>query len=147
MALTKWEPLRDIESLFDRYTMHLPWPASRSASLLGGTEWNPRVDIVESDDSYRIQADIPGVSKDDLKVAVQDGVLTIQGERKQEQEEENKRFHRVERFYGSFTRSFTLPEDADVSALKASAKEGQLTVTIPRKASSPASQEVHVPVD
>lgn len=147
MALTKWEPLRDIESLFDRYTMHLPWPAGRASSMLGGTDWNPRVDIVESDDSYRIQADIPGVSKDDLKVAVQDGVLTIQGERKQEQEEENKRFHRVERFYGSFTRSFTLPEDADVNALKASASEGQLTVTIPRKASSPASEQVHVPVE
>jgi HSP20 family protein len=147
MALTKWEPMRDIENLLDRYTLHLPWPPSRPSSMLSMGEWNPRVDIVEDNGNYVIQADIPGVAKDDLKVTLENGVLTIQGERKQEKEEENKRFHRVERFYGSFTRSFTLPDDADAKALKATAKEGQLSVTIPRKAASPPSDAVQVPVE
>jgi HSP20 family protein len=147
MALTKWEPMRDIENLLDRYTLHLPWPPSRPSSMLSMGEWNPRVDIVEDDGTYVIQADIPGVAKDDLKVTLDNGVLTIQGERKQEKEEENKRFHRVERLYGSFTRSFTLPDDADASALKATAREGQLSVTIPRKVTSPPTDAVQVPVE
>jgi len=124
-----------------------PWPAGRGASLLSVGDWNPRVDISEADDHYEIQADIPGVAKDDLKVTVDNGVVTIQGERTQEKEEDTKRLHRVERFYGSFTRSFTLPDDADASGLKAAAKDGQLTVTIPKKASAPSSTAVQVPVE
>lgn len=144
MALIKWEPLRDIEDLFSR---NWPWPGGRASSMVSLSDWNPRVDISEGDGQYLIKADIPGVAKDDLKVTVENGVLTLQGERRQEKEEENKRFHRVERFYGSFTRSFTLPEDADAAALKAVAREGQLTVTIPKKADSPSSNAVQVPVE
>jgi HSP20 family protein len=114
--------------------------------MAGVAEWNPRVDIAESDDAYEIHADIPGVAKGDLKVTVQDGVLTIQGERRQEERDENARIHRLERFYGSFTRSFTLPADADISGLRASSGDGQLTVTVPKKTSAPASEAVHVPV-
>jgi HSP20 family protein len=147
MALIKWESLRDIEDLLDRYTRSLPWPSSRGPSLLGMAEWHPRVDISEGEGSYVIKADIPGVAKDDLKVTVENGVLTIQGERRQEQKEENERFHRVERAYGSFSRSFHLPEDADPTALKANAAEGQLTVTVPKKSAAPSPAAVQVPVD
>jgi len=131
MALIKWEPLRDIEDLFGH---SLAWPLGRAQSMLGLGDWNPRVDISESNGSYIIKADIPGVAKEDLKVTLDHGVITIQGERKQEKEEDNKRFHRIERFYGSFSRSFSLPEDADATGLKATAKEGQLVVSVPRKA-------------
>lgn len=142
--LSKWEPLRDIEDLLSR---PWSWPGGRTASLLSVSDWNPRVDISEADDHYQIKADIPGVAKDDLKVTVDNGVITIQGERRQEKEEDTKRLHRVERFYGSFTRSFSLPDDADAAGLKASAQEGQLSVRIPRKASAPSSTAVQVPVE
>ena len=144
MSLIKWEPLNEIENLFGHA---LNWPMTRSQALLGVGEWNPRVDISESDGTYLIKADIPGVPKEAIKISMDNGMLTIQGERKQEKEEENKRFHRIERFYGSFTRSFTLPEDADPSAIKASAQDGQLTVTIPRKEPVTASTAVQVPVE
>jgi HSP20 family protein len=144
MALIRWEPLKEIEELFGR---SWPRPTIRTGQLLGVGDWHPRVDISENDGQYLVKADIPGVAKEDIKITVDNDVLTIQGERKQEQEEENKHFHRVERFYGSFIRSFTLPDDADAAALKAVAQEGQLTVTIPKKASAPSASAVQVPVE
>jgi HSP20 family protein len=144
MALIRWEPLKEIEELFGR---SWPRPTIRTGQLLGVGDWHPRVDISENDGQYLVKADIPGVAKEDIKITVDNDVLTIQGERKQEQEEENKHFHRVERFYGSFIRSFTLPDDADAPALKAAAQEGQLTVTIPKKASAPSASAVQVPVE
>jgi HSP20 family protein len=147
MSLIKWESMKDIEELFDRYTRSLPWFGHKEAAWPGLGEWNPRVDISESDGCYRIRADVPGVEKGDLKVAVEDGVLTLQGERKQEKREDNDRFHRTERFYGSFSRSFTLPADAETAGLKASSADGQLTVTIPKKASTAAKESVQVPVE
>jgi HSP20 family protein len=144
MALIRWEPLKEIEEFFGR---SWPRPTIRSGQLLGVGDWHPRVDISENDGQYLVKADIPGVAKEDINITVDNDVLTIQGERKQEQEEENKHFHRVERFYGSFIRSFTLPDDADAAALKAVAQEGQLTVTIPKKASAPSASAVQVPVE
>jgi HSP20 family protein len=86
------------------------------------------------------------VAKEDLKVSVEHGVLTLQGERRQEKEENNQRFHRVERSYGSFLRSFTLPENVDTAGLKAKLSDGQLEVTIPKTVATPPSQPVQVPV-
>jgi len=144
MALIRWEPLKEIEELFGR---SWPRPTIRTGQLLGVGDWHPQVDISENDGQYLVKADIPGVAKEDIKITIDNDVLTIQGERKQEQEEENKHFHRVERFYGSFIRSFTLPDDADAAALKAAAQEGQLTVTIPKKVSAPSASAVQVPVE
>jgi HSP20 family protein len=146
MALIRSEALKDVEELFDRYTRTLPWPMGRATSATTMSDWHPRVDIAETDTSYEIQADIPGVRKEDLKVSVDNGVLTVQGERQQEKKEDNARMHRVERFYGHFSRSFTLPEDADIAALKANASEGQLTVSVPRKGPAPSSEPMQVPV-
>jgi HSP20 family protein len=147
MALIRSEALKDVEELFDRYTRTLPWPMGRAtASTATMSDWHPRVDIAETDTCYRIQADIPGVRKEDLKVSVDNGVLTVQGERQQEKKEDNARMHRVERFYGHFSRSFTLPEDADIAALSANASEGQLTVSVPRKGPAPSSEPMQVPV-
>jgi HSP20 family protein len=144
MALIRWEPLKEIEELFGR---SWPRPTIRTGQLMGVGDWHPRVDISENDGQYLVKADIPGVAKEDINITIDNDVLTIQGERKQEQEEENKHFHRVERFYGSFIRSFTLPDDADAAALKAAAQEGQLTVTIPKKVSAPSASAVQVPVE
>ncbi|WP_255441223.1 MULTISPECIES: Hsp20/alpha crystallin family protein [unclassified Synechococcus] len=109
-------------------------------------DWHPRVDISETATGYEVRADIPGVSKDDLKVTLQEGVLTIQGERRQEQKEENERMHRVERVYGSFSRSFHLPDDADAAAMTATANDGQLTVSLPRRGPAPSAEPLQIPV-
>lgn len=95
-------------------------------------DWVPTVDISESEGEYLIKAELPEVKKEDVKVTVEDGVLTIQGERRQEKEEKGKRFHRVERSYGSFVRSFTLPESVDDTAVKAEYKDGVLALHLPK---------------
>ena len=146
MSLIQWEAMKDIEDLFDRTTQSLTWPLARRAlgpALLASM---PRVDIFERDGSYVIEADVPGIVREDLRVSVDDGVLTIQGERKQEKREDHPRFHRLERAYGSFTRSFTLPADSDSSALNASCHDGQLSITVPRRAAPASSSAIQVPV-
>jgi HSP20 family protein len=95
---------------------------------LTSIDWVPDVDIIESEKEYLIKAELPEVKKEDVKVSVEKGVLTIQGERKQEKEEKGKKFHRIERSYGSFERSFTLPDDADEGKVSAEFKDGILSV-------------------
>ena len=108
-------------------------------------DWTPSADISETDTAYLIKAEIPGINKEDVKVTLQDGMLTIQGERRQEKEEKDKKFHRIERSYGSFVRSFRLPEDADESAVKAEFKDGMLNVTLTKSAKAkPKATEISV---
>ena len=97
-------------------------------------EWAPAVDIDEDDDAFRITADLPDVKKEDVNVAVQNGYLTLSGERRFERDEEDKKkkYHRIERSYGAYTRSFALPDNVDGSAVKAEFKEGVLRVTLPK---------------
>jgi HSP20 family protein len=102
--------------------------------MLRVADWAPSVDISETDSAYLIKGEIPGVKKEDVKVTIQDGMLTIQGERKQEKEEKGKKFHRVECSYGSFVRSFRVPEDADENKVKAEFKDGMINVTLPKSA-------------
>jgi HSP20 family protein len=97
-------------------------------------DWTPSADISETDTAYLIKAEIPGVNKEDVKVTIENGMLTIQGERKMEKEEKDKKFHRIERSYGSFMRSFRVPDDADESAVKAEFKDGVLNVTLTKSA-------------
>jgi len=108
-------------------------------------DWVPRVDIAETDTEFEIKVEIPEVNKEDVKVAVYNGVLTIRGERKQEKEEHGKKFHRVERKYGSFTRSFTLPDNVDENAIKAAFKDGMLHLHIQKtEEAKPKVIEVNV---
>ncbi len=133
MKLAKWDPFLEMGDMFDRYTRALGWPRRGSQETTMSTEdWAPRVDIAETDKEFSIRAEIPDVKKEDVKVTVDNGVLTIKGERKQEKEEKNKKFHRVERFYGSFTRSFTLSDNVDENKIEASFKDGMLNLTIPK---------------
>lgn len=95
-------------------------------------EWAPAVDIAEDDKSYIIKAELPEVEKDKVKVTMERSVLTITGERQIEHEDKGKKFHRVERSYGRFARSFTLPDDVEAAAIQASHKNGVLTVVVPK---------------
>jgi len=108
MQLTKWDPFREMEDMFERSSRPFGWRHRGGQELMTSGDWVPRVDIAETDKEFIIKAELPEVKKDEVSVTVDNGVLTLRGERKQEKEEKGKKFHRVERFYGSFTRSFTL---------------------------------------
>ena len=145
MQLTKWDPFRQMEDMFDRYSRNIGWPRGGSQEIMATGDWAPRVDIAETDNEFIIKAEIPEVKKEDVKVTVDSGVLAIRGERKQEKEEKGKKFHRVERYYGSFTRSFTLPDNVDESKIEASFKDGVLNLKIPKtEAVKPKAIEVKV---
>jgi HSP20 family protein len=108
-------------------------------------EWAPAVDVIEDDKEYLITAELPDVKKEDVKVAVENGVLTISGERKFEKEEKNKKYHRVERAYGTFVRAFTVPDDADPAKVNAEFKDGLLKVHIAKsEKAKPKQIEVKV---
>ncbi len=146
MAITKWEPLREIEQIFDRYSRSLGFPFARTADLLPDGEWCPQVDIAENDKAFLIKAEIPGVAKDAVKVTLDNGILSIAGERHEERESKGWRFHRVERSSGVFLRSFTLPSNVDTTGLKAHFHDGLLDVEIPKTVAAP-STAVSVPID
>jgi HSP20 family protein len=135
MALVRWDPFRELEEMSDRLNRVFTRPAVRTngnKEQLTVADWMPIVDISETDAEYLIKAELPEVKKEDVKVTVENGVLTLQGERRQEKEEKGKKYHRVERSYGSFVRSFTLPESIDESGVKAEYKDGVLNLHLPK---------------
>ena len=145
MALIKWEPMREFEDLVDRYSRAMGWSASRGQETMTKGDWLPRVDISETEGEFVIKAEIPEVRKENVKVGVDNGILTIQGERRQETDEKKEKYHRIERSYGSFVRSFTLPDNVDETAIKAVFKDGMLNLSIPKsEAAKPKSIEVTV---
>jgi HSP20 family protein len=135
MNLVKWNPFRELEDVSNRLNSlfgKLPARAESGGDMLAVADWMPTVDISETDAGYLIKAEIPEVKKEDVKVNIQDGMLTISGERHQEKEEKNKRYHRLERAYGSFSRSFRMPDDADENTVNAEFKDGMLNITLPK---------------
>jgi HSP20 family protein len=155
-SLATWNPLREFDDLghrFSRLFGQLPLsfrPAARDGEgggeKLALTNWSPAVDIKENGKSYTIKADMPEVKKEDLKVTVKNGILELSGERKSEKEERDEKHHRIERSYGRFVRTFTLPEDADATGIQAQCRDGVLTVTLP-KSEKAISKEIAVKVD
>lgn len=150
MNLIKWDPFRELEDVSNRlnrlFGRSLP-QTTASQDMLAMADWTPSVDITETDAAYVVKGEIPGVNKDDVKVTVEDGMLTIQGERKMEKEEKGKKFHRIERSYGSFMRSFRVPEDVEESKVKAEFKDGMITVTLPKSEKAKSkSKAVNIPV-
>ena len=148
-TLIKWNPFKEMEDLQNRLcTLFGRAPVRRGngeEEFITMTEWAPLVDITEDDKEYLLKAELPEVRKDDVKVAVENGVLTISGERKFEKEQKNKKYHRVERDYGSFVQSFTLPEEADADKVNAEFKDGVLKVHLPKsKQVKPKQIEVKV---
>ncbi|MBX3333095.1 MAG: Hsp20/alpha crystallin family protein [Nitrospira sp.] len=135
MALVRWDPFRELEEVSDRLNRMFARPATRAANgkeTMIVADWTPSVDISETEGEYQIKAEIPDVKKEDVKVTLEDGVLTIQGERKHEKEEKGKRYHRIERSYGSFIRTFSLPDVIDEDKVKAEFKEGVLNLSLPK---------------
>ena len=146
MRVIKWEPFRDIDDMFDRVfadTMRR-WPRT-SNDERRVYDWAPAADVSETDGEYLIKAELPEVRKDDLNITVQEGVLTLAGERKAEKREDNEKLHRIERFHGSFSRRFTLPDDADEQGIKAESKDGVLVIHIPKqKVAHPQPRQIQV---
>ncbi len=140
--------VREFEELQNRLATLIGRAPVRTPSgkeALTVAEWAPLVDIVEDDKEYLIKAEVPEVKKDDVRVTVQDDVLTITGERTLEKEEKGKKYHRVERSYGRFVRSFTLPEDADGNKVAAEFKDGVLGVHLPKsEKAKPKTIEVKI---
>ena len=131
-----------LATLFGRAPLRTP---SDKEEALTVAEWAPLVDIIEHDKEYLIKAELPEVKKDDVKVTVQEDVLTITGERTLEKEEKGRKYHRVERAYGRFARSFTLPEDADGNKVAAEFNDGVLKVHLPKsERAKPKSIEVKI---
>lgn len=147
--LSRWNPMKEIEELDKRLSALLgrgvSSPVGDKKEAITVAEWSPLVDITEDEKEYVIKAELPEVKKEDIKLNVQDDVLTITGERKYEKEEKGKKYHRVERSYGSFLRSFTLPENADGTKVSAEYKDGLLMVRLPKsEKAKPKSIEVKV---
>ena len=146
MRVIKWEPFRDIDDMFDRVFSDAMrrWPRV-SSDERRVYDWAPAADVSETDDEYLIKAELPEVTKDDLNITVQEGVLTLAGERKAERREYNEKLHRVERFHGTFARRFTLPDDADEQRIKAESKDGILVIHIPKqKVAHPQPRQIQV---
>jgi HSP20 family protein len=148
MSIVRWEPFGEFDNLFSRLMPSTlsRWPLRAMGSNGVQFEWAPSADISETDSEYLIRAELPAVKKEDVKVTVDDGMITIQGERKQQKEDKNEKMHRVESFHGKFTRSFSLPEGVDEDAIRCDSKEGILTVHIP-KAQTQKQQPKQIKVD
>jgi HSP20 family protein len=135
-SIIRWDPFKEMEELQGRLAKLFSMGPARVANggneLITVTEWAPTVDIIEDEKEYVVKADLPEVKKEDVKVTVEDDVLTITGERKLEKEEKGKKFHRLERAYGNFLRSFTLPPGAEGAKVSAEFKDGVLKVHLPK---------------
>jgi len=134
MALIRWEPVREIGTIQNEvnrlFNTFFDTPLASSEGA--GRRWLPAMDLVEGEDHYTLRADLPGVAEGDVKIEVEDHVLTLSGERKSEHEDRKEGYHRVERAYGSFARTLTLPEGVDPDAIEASFDRGVLEVRIPK---------------
>ncbi len=130
MSLIRWTPRRslinlpsDLDDFFGNFGLDF-WNTD--------SVWSPAVDISENDNSYEVKAELPGLKKDEIKISFEDDVLTLSGERKSEDEKKEKNFHRIERRYGKFERSFQLPRNVKADHIKAEYKNGVLTINLPK---------------
>ncbi len=147
-ALTNWNPLRDFGEWEARLQRALGLPLfnkNGSKESMTVAQWTPLVDITEDDKEYLVKAELPEMKKEDIKVTVENGELSISGERKLEKEEKDKKYHRIERSYGSFLRSFTLPENTSGDKIAAEFADGILKVHLPKdQQAKPKAVEVAV---
>ena len=146
-TLITWNQLREMEEAtqnrFNRFLGGFPNRIGTGEThSLTVADWSPEVDISQDNHEYLLKADLPEMKKDDVRVTVEDGILCVSGERKSEKEDQKRKFHRIERSYGNFRRSFTLPEDADSTKVTAEFHDGVLKVHLPTttKAKSKASK-------
>ncbi len=128
MSLIKWNPLREMENFFEHYPSGLRGSRGEVSSIFNS--WTPTVDISETPKEFLIKAELPGVDKKDINLEIEHGVLTLTGERHFEKEDESKKHHRIERFFGNFSRSFSLPDTVSSKTVDADFKDGLLTVKL-----------------
>jgi HSP20 family protein len=140
MSLLRWDPFGEMHRMLGQ--MRMPGLPTGEGSKGG---WLPSTDISETDKEYTIRAALPAVKKEDIHVTLDNGMLTIRGERKQQQEAKNEKFHRVDTVYGAFERSFALPENVNEDGITSESKDGVLTVHIP-KAQRPEAKPKEVTV-
>jgi HSP20 family protein len=134
MALVRWDPMRELDSLqgdmnrlFDRF-----FEGGRAANGTTGRRWIPAMDLVETDDHLVLRGDLPGMTEDDVDIEIKDNVLTVSGERRAEHEDRGEGYHRVERAFGSFSRSLALPQGVDAETIEAKFENGVLEVLVPK---------------
>jgi HSP20 family protein len=146
MSLIKWQPFGEFDEAFNRMLPALFGRGSRITAENGARlAWAPSADISETEQEYLIRAELPAVKKEDVKVTLDQGMITIHGERKEEKDTQDEKFHRVESFRGAFSRSFSVPDNIDEKAIRADAKDGVLTVHLP-KARTTTARTVEVKV-
>lgn len=140
MALIRWRPERSRYSMLEQVGRMMEDMAKDFGDEGNLGAWSPSVNIYDKDGKLVVEAELPGVNKDDIEVHVENGVLTLRGERKKEEEVKDENFYRLERSYGSFSRSFTLPSDVDADKIEASYKDGMLILKAPRTEAAKAKQ-------
>lgn len=128
MTLARWNPFRELDDVFNPYQTGFLTKSIDSSS----TEWSPLADITETEEAFHVKAELPGVKKDDVDVSLSNGVLTLKGERKTEEETKDEKQHRIERFHGTFVRRFDLPDNIDQDGITADYVDGILSLTIPK---------------
>ena len=135
MAIIRWDPFRDLVTLRDRMNRLFEdmSPAAGEGKELAASAWTPSVDIYETENEIVLTAELPGIDEKDVEIKVEDSTLTIRGERKLEKETKQENYHRIERAYGSFFRSFTLPNYVDQDKIEAIRENGVLKVHMPKK--------------
>ena len=148
-TLVSWNPFREMDEIQRQMSSLLGGNLFRRSNPANGEEnstapaWAPLVDVIEDEKEYLVKVELPEVQKEDFKVTVENGVLTISGERKGEKEEKGRKFHHVERYYGRFERSFSIPEDAETDNVKAEFKDGVLQVRL-AKAEKASPKQIEV---
>ena len=145
MAMLRWEPFHEMQDVLRRFSPSYV-PDNGAGNDVSTRSWVPLANISESEKEYLIKCELPDVKKEDVKISVTDGVITISGERKWEREDQSENAIRVESIYGTFTRSFVLPENVDSENIQAEAKDGVLRIHIPKaktKKAKPLAIEVH----
>lgn len=155
MSLVRWNPARDLAAwpsnlfgmqremnkMFDNF-----FNGTDQGEDYALTAWSPAVDIAEHDDEFTVKVELPGVSKDEVKITLESNILTIRGEKKQQKETKKENYHRVERSYGSFQRSFTMPATVKTDKIDASFRDGILNIKLP-KAEEAKPKQIEVKVN
>ena len=142
--ITRWNPfseLEDLQNLAKSFLTRFDEGPMLRQIAQGNVDWTPAVDVAEDDKEFTITADLPEVTKDNVKVTLSEGLLTIQGERRHEDEEKDRKYHRIERSFGKYVRSFQLPSEVDPEKIEAQFDSGVLKVHLPKTMGTP--QEIH----
>ena len=138
MSIIRWEPFSGTDDLFARMpALFGRWPRGFENEARKALEWAPSVDISETDAEYLIRAELPAVKKEDVRITLDEGTLTISGERRQKIEEKKEKQHRVESVYGKFSRSFSLPDNVNADSIRAESTDGVITVHVGKAKSEP----------